>query len=128
MKDCLRAFADMIPAIEPKREVLYEAARRGFATATDLADYLVRKGVAFRDAHEIVGKAVGHGVKTGQDLAEMSLAELQTFGAMIEDDVFAVLTLEGSVNARNHIGGTAPAQVQAAAARAAALLDARGQG
>lgn len=128
VKDCLRAFADMIPAIEPKREVLYEAARRGFATATDLADYLVRKGVAFRDAHEIVGKAVGHGVKTGKDLAEMSLAELQTFGAMIEQDVFAVLTLEGSVNARNHIGGTAPAQVQAAAARAAALLDVRGQG
>ncbi|HNL92900.1 MAG TPA: argininosuccinate lyase, partial [Pseudomonadales bacterium] len=96
------------------------------ATATDLADYLVRKGVAFRDAHEIVGKAVGHGVKTGKDLAEMSLAELQTFGAMIEQDVFAVLTLEGSVNARNHIGGTAPAQVKAAAARAAALLDARG--
>jgi argininosuccinate lyase len=126
VKDCLRAFADMVPAIEPKREVLYEAARRGFATATDLADYLVRKGVAFRDAHEIVGKAVGHGVKTGKDLAEMSLAELQTFGAMIEQDVFAVLTLEGSVNARNHIGGTAPEQVKAAAARAAALLDARG--
>lgn len=126
-KDCLRAFADMIPAIQPKKEVMYEAARRGFATATDLADYLVRKGVAFRDAHEIVGKAVGHGVSTGKDLAEMSLAELQSFGAMIENDVFAVLTLEGSVNARNHIGGTAPAQVKAAAARAAALLDVRGR-
>ena len=126
VKDCLRAFADMIPAIEPKHEVLYEAARRGFATATDLADYLVRKGVAFRDAHEVVGKAVGYGVKTGKDLAEMSLAELQSFGAMIEDDVFAVLTLEGSVNARNHIGGTAPAQVKAAAERALAKLDARG--
>ncbi|HQQ73833.1 MAG TPA: argininosuccinate lyase [Pseudomonadales bacterium] len=125
VKDCLRAFADMIPAIEPKREVMYEAARRGFATATDLADYLVRKGVAFRDAHEVVGKAVGHGVKTGKDLAEMTLAELQSFGAMIEDDVFAVLTLEGSVNARNHIGGTAPVQVQAAAERALAKLDAR---
>lgn len=127
VKDCLRAFADMIPAIEPKREVMYEAARRGFATATDLADYLVRKGVAFRDAHEVVGKAVGHGVKTGKDLAEMTLAELQSFGAMIEDDVFAVLTLEGSVNARNHIGGTAPAQVKAAAERALAKLDARGK-
>jgi argininosuccinate lyase len=126
VKDCLRAFADMIPAIEPKREVMYEAARRGFATATDLADYLVRKGVAFRDAHEVVGKAVGHGVATGKDLAAMSLAELQSFGAMIEDDVFAVLTLEGSVNARNHIGGTAPAQVKAAAARALARLDERG--
>jgi argininosuccinate lyase len=127
VKDCLRAFADMIPAIEPKKEVMYEAARRGFATATDLADYLVRKGVAFRDAHEVVGKAVGHGVKTGKDLAEMTLAELQSFGAMIEDDVFAVLTLEGSVNARNHIGGTAPAQVKAASERALAKLDARGK-
>jgi argininosuccinate lyase len=126
VKDCLRAFADMIPAIEPKRDVMYEAARRGFATATDLADYLVRKGVAFRDAHEVVGKAVGHGVKTGKDLAEMTLAELQSFGSMIEGDVFAVLTLEGSVNARNHIGGTAPAQVKAAAERALAKLDARG--
>jgi argininosuccinate lyase len=126
VKDCLRAFADMVPAIEPKREVMYEAARRGFATATDLADYLVRKGVAFRDAHEVVGKAVSHGVKTGKDLAEMTLAELQSFGAMIEDDVFAVLTLEGSVNARNHIGGTAPAQVKAASERALAKLDARG--
>ncbi|HQQ63554.1 MAG TPA: argininosuccinate lyase [Pseudomonadales bacterium] len=126
VKDCLRAFADMIPAIEPKRDVLYEAARRGFATATDLADYLVRKGVAFRDAHEIVGKAVGHGVATGKDLAEMSLTELQSFGAMIESDVFAVLTLEGSVNARNHIGGTAPPQVREASERAAARLDARG--
>jgi argininosuccinate lyase len=125
VKDCLRAFADMVPAIEPKREVMYEAARRGFATATDLADYLVRKGVAFRDAHEVVGKAVGYGVKTGKDLAEMSLAELQGFGAMIEDDVFAVLTLEGSVNARNHIGGTAPTQVKAAAERANARLDLR---
>ncbi len=127
VKDCLRAFADMIPAIEPKREVMYEAARRGFATATDLADYLVRKGVAFRDAHEIVGKAVGHGVATGKDLAQMTLTELQSFGNMIEDDVFAVLTLEGSVNARNHIGGTAPAQVKAAAERAVARLDARGK-
>ncbi len=126
VKDCLRAFADMVPAIEPRRDVLYEAARRGFATATDLADYLVRKGVAFRDAHEIVGKAVGHGVATGKDLAEMSLAELQSFGTMIEGDVFEVLTLEGSVNARNHIGGTAPSQVKAAAARAHARLDARG--
>jgi argininosuccinate lyase len=123
--DCLKAYADMVPAIEPKREVMYEAAKRGFATATDLADYLVRNGVAFRDAHEIVGKAVGYGVKTGKDLADMSLEELQDFGAMIKDDVFAVLTLEGSVNARNHIGGTAPEQVQAAAKRASTSLDAR---
>jgi len=119
---CLRAFADMVPAIVPKRENMREAARRGFATATDLADYLVKRGVAFRDAHEIVGKAVGYGVKSGKDLAEMTLAELQQFSTVIADDVFAVLTLEGSVNARNHIGGTAPAQVLAAAARARVRL------
>jgi argininosuccinate lyase len=119
---CLRAFADMVPAITPRRDNMREAARRGFATATDLADYLVKKGVAFRDAHEIVGKAVGYGVKTGKDLAEMSLAELQQFSGVIADDVFGVLTLEGSVNARNHIGGTAPEQVKAAAARARARI------
>jgi len=119
---CLRAFADMVPAIVPKRENMREAARRGFATATDLADYLVKRGVAFRDAHEIVGKAVGYGVKSGKDLAEMTLAELQQFSTVIADDVFAVLTLEGSVNARNHIGGKAPAQVLAAAARARVRL------
>lgn len=118
VKDCLRAFADMIPAIQPKKDKMHEAAKRGFSTATDLADYLVRKGVPFRDAHEIVGKSVGYGVQTGKDLSEMSLAELQQFSNTIEQDVFAVLTLEGSVAARNHIGGTAPQQVKAAAARA----------
>ncbi|HSB97559.1 MAG TPA: argininosuccinate lyase, partial [Spongiibacteraceae bacterium] len=122
VKDCLKAYADMVPSIQPKADVMREAARRGFSTATDLADYLVRKGVAFRDAHEIVGKAVGYGVKTSKDLAEMTLAELQAFSTTITDDVFAVLTLEGSVAARNHIGGTAPAQVQAAALRAQQLL------
>jgi argininosuccinate lyase len=116
----LRAFADMVPALEPRREIMREAARRGFATATDLADYLVKKGVAFRDAHEIVGKAVGFGVKNNKDLAEMSLTELRQFSDVIADDVFNVLTLEGSVNARNHIGGTAPAQVKAACIRARA--------
>lgn len=111
VRDCLRAFADMIPAIEAKRDVMYEAAKRGFATATDLADYLVRKGIAFRDAHEIVGKAVGHGISCGRDLSEMSLEELQQFDKGIDSDVFDVLTLEGSVAARNHVGGTAPQQV-----------------
>lgn len=114
----LRAFADMVPAIEPKRDNMREAARRGFATATDLADYLVKKGVAFRDAHEIVGKAVGYGVQTEKDLAQMSLDELRQFSDTITEDVFNVLTLEGSVNARNHVGGTAPAQVKAACERA----------
>jgi argininosuccinate lyase len=118
----LRAFADMMPHVVAKKEVMREAALRGFSTATDLADYLVRKGVAFRDSHEIVGSAVGYGIKTGKDLGEMSLEELQQFGDMITDDVFDVLTLEGSVSARDHLGGTAPNQVRAAAIRATAKL------
>jgi argininosuccinate lyase len=123
--DSLRAFADMVPAIEPNTEAMREAARSGFSTATDLADYLVGKGLPFRDAHEVVGKAVGHGVETGLDLAEMDLATLQSFSAEIGEDVFDVLTLEGSVSARDHLGGTAPEQVSAAAKRASALLAAR---
>jgi len=116
--DCLRAFADMVPAIKPRIEQMREAARRGFSTATDLADYLVRQGLPFRDAHEVVGKAVAHGVSSGQDLAEMTLATLQGFHPGINADVFEVLTLEGSVAARDHLGGTAPRQVAAAAERA----------
>jgi len=111
IKGSLRAFADMVPAMIVNREITYEAAQRGFSTATDLADYLVNKGLPFRDAHEVVGLAVAQGVKTGQDLSEMSLETLQSFHASITDDVFAVLTLEGSVAARNHLGGTAPEQV-----------------
>ena len=122
VKDCLRAFADMVPAILPRKAELYEAAKRGFSTATDLADYLVRKGVPFRDAHEIVGKSVAYGVQTNKDLSEMSLEELQQFSTVFEANVFEVLTLEGSVAARNHIGGTAPAQVKAAVERAKASL------
>ncbi|MDH4764549.1 argininosuccinate lyase [Pseudomonas oryzihabitans] len=122
LRDSLRAFADMVPAIKPRREIMREAARRGFSTATDLADYLVRKGLPFRDCHEIVGHAVKYGVDSGKDLAEMSLDELRRFSDQIEQDVFAVLTLEGSVNARDHIGGTAPAQVRAAVQRGRALL------
>jgi len=123
LKGSLRAFGDMVPALEPNREVMREAARRGFATATDLADYLVRKGIAFRDSHEIVGKAVAYGVEKKKDLSDMSLSELKQFSDQIEDDVFDVLTLEGSVSARNHIGGTAPDQVRAAVARARKALD-----
>ena len=118
VRAALRVFADMVPAMQVKRENMREAARRGFATATDLADYLVRRGVPFRDAHEAVGRAVRHGVETGRDLAEMTLEELQAFSAAIGPDVFEVLTLEGSVAARNHLGGTAPDQVRAAVARA----------
>ena len=123
---CLRAFADMAPALRPKRDNMRQAARRGFATATDLADYLVRKGVPFRDAHEVVGKAVRLGVETGRDLAEMTLAELQGFSPLIESDVFEVLSLEGSVAARDVWGGTAPNRVRAAAAAAQAWLAASG--
>ena len=125
VKDCLRAFADMIPAIESKKDSMLEAAKRGFSTATDLADYLVVKGVPFRDAHEIVGKSVAYGLETDKDLSDMSLQELQQFSNVIVDDVFDVLTLEGSVAARNHIGGTAPNQVRAAATAAAALIQRR---
>lgn len=123
--NCLRAYADMVPAIQVKHEVMRQAAKRGFSTATDLADYLVKRGVAFRDSHEIVGKAVRYGVESGKDLADMSLEELREFSTQIDNDVFAVLTLEGSVNARNHIGGTAPVQVRAAIARSRERLTAR---
>jgi len=115
---CLRAFADMLPAIEPNEQVMREAAKSGFSTATDLADYLVRKGLPFRDAHEVVGLAVRHGVENNCDLADMSIETLKQFNEHIEPDVFDVLTLEGSVNSRDHIGGTAPAQVKAAVLRA----------
>lgn len=122
LRGSLRAYADMVPHLIAKKDVMREAALRGFSTATDLADYLVTKGLPFRDAHEVVGLAVAHGVATGKDLAEMSLEELQGFGGTIEADVFDVLTLEGSVSARDHIGGTAPNQVRAAVKRAKAKL------
>jgi len=115
---CLRAFADMVPAIICKHGNMYKAAKQGFSTATDLADYLVRKNLPFRDAHEVVGKAVAMGISTGKDLSELKLEELQLFSDKIESDVFDVLTLEGSVASRNHIGGTAPEQVRKAIALA----------
>ena len=107
----LIAFADMLPNITPNAKNMREATMKGYATATDLADYLVKKGLPFRDAHEVVGSAVALGVSKGVDLSELSLAELQSFSPLIEQDVFECLTLEGSLNARNHIGGTAPEQV-----------------
>ena len=125
VKDCLKAYADMVPAITVNENVTREAAMRGFSTATDLADYLVRKGLPFRDAHEVVGKSVAYGVAENKDLSEMTLEELRTFSSDIEADVFDVLTLEGSVNARDHIGGTAPKQVLAAAERAENRLNKR---
>ncbi|NQZ32270.1 MAG: argininosuccinate lyase [Oceanospirillaceae bacterium] len=125
IKGCLRAYADMVPALESKKEQMREAALRGFSTATDLADYLTRKGMPFRDAHEVVGKSVAYGLECNKDLAEMSLEELQVFSGDIKADVFDVLTLEGSVAARDHIGGTAPNQVLAAVARGEKLVAAR---
>jgi argininosuccinate lyase len=119
---CLRAFADMIPAIICKHDNMYAAAKKGFSTATDLADYLVRKNLPFRDAHEVVGKAVALGINEKKDLSELSLAELQQFSDKISVDVFDVLTLEGSVESRNHIGGTAPMQVKKAIDRARKYL------
>lgn len=125
LNDCLKAFADMMPAIEAKPAKMREAAHQGFSTATDLADYLVRSGVPFRDAHEIVGQAVAHCIKAECDLASLPLATLKDFHQAIEEDVFDVLTLEGSVAARNHIGGTAPAQVREAIKTARAALASR---
>jgi argininosuccinate lyase len=101
----------MIPQLTVNAEAMYRAAKKGFSTATDLADYLVRKGVPFRDAHEVVGKAVRHAEGKSCDLSDLSLDELKSFSAVIDDDVYDVLTLEGSVNARDHVGGTAPEQV-----------------
>jgi len=108
----------MLPEIRVNAARMRAAARQGFATATDLADYLVRKGMPFRDAHEVVGKAVRFGVESGRDLAEMSLEELRRFSSTIDEDVFEVLSLEGSVAARDHFGGTAPNQVRDAVRRA----------
>ncbi len=121
--NCLRAYADMVPHLTAKKENMYHAAKQGFATATDLADYLVRKGLAFRDAHEIVGLAVRLGVETKRDLSEISLEELQTFSSLISEEVFVVLSLEGSVAARSHIGGTAPETVKVAIATARQNLE-----
>jgi argininosuccinate lyase len=120
----VRLYAEMMAQITVNRAAMREAAARGFSTATDLADYLVRKGVAFRDAHEIVGKSVRYCIEQDKDLADTTLAELQQFSDMISEDVYTVLTLEGSVAARNHIGGTAPEQVRAAVGRARQRLGA----
>jgi argininosuccinate lyase len=116
--DTLRIFVEMIPGITAQAENMRDALRQGFATATDLADYLTRKGLPFRDAHETVGLAVRRAEKLGVDLAQLSLAELQQFSPLIGDDIFAVLTVEGALAARDHPGGTAPKQVLAAIARA----------
>ena len=117
VKMCLIAYVGLIPTITVHREAMYQMAASGFATATDLADYLVVKGLAFRDAHEVVGKTVHFAIQEGKALAELTLPELQQFSGVIKEDVFAVLELEGSVAARNHVGGTAPEQVKLAITR-----------
>jgi argininosuccinate lyase len=116
--DTLRIFVDMVAGITPRVDNLKSALTQGFATATDLADYLVKKGLPFRDAHEAVGLAVRAAEQKGVDLPQLSLAELQAFSPLVGEDVFAVLSVEGSLASRDHIGGTAPAQVKAAVARA----------
>lgn len=114
----LQVFTPLITSMQLRRENMYQAATRGYATATDLADYLVRKGMAFRSAHEAVGKIVRHGVDAGKDLSQLGLDELRSFCKVIDNDVYDVLTIEGSVKARDHVGGTAPNQVREAIARA----------
>jgi argininosuccinate lyase len=112
--NCLHVFADMVPMIKSNKDNMYQSALKGFTTATDLADYLVKKGLAFRDAHDIVGKAVSYGIKENKDLNEFSLDELKSFNKLIEKDVFDVISLEGSINARDHLGGTSIKQVSKA--------------
>lgn len=111
IKDTLRAFIEMMAGVVPNREQMRKAAAAGYPTATDLADYLTRRGVPFRTAHDIVGRVVRHASEAGCDIAELSLDDLRSYSDVITDDVYKVLTLEGSVAARNHVGGTAPNQV-----------------
>jgi argininosuccinate lyase len=120
VKDCLRVYAGMLPAISVDRAATRAAALKGYATATDLADYLVRKGIPFRDAHEVVGRAVKLAIEARCNLADLPLDQLRLLCDRIEKDVYPVLTLEGSVAARDHFGGTAPSQVKAAIKRARA--------
>lgn len=122
LKGSLRVYIDMIPNLQVKRDNMRNAAKLGFTTATDLADYLVGKGVAFRDSHEIVGTAVRYCIDNNCELDSLNLETLQSFSPHIDEDVYEVLSLEGSVSARNHIGGTAPKQVIAAINRLRKIL------
>ena len=122
LTDTLRIFADMVGGITVKPAAMSEALKQGFATATDLADYLVKRGTPFRDAHEAVARAVRAAEAKGCDLADLTLSELQAFSSLIDDRVFGVLSVAGSLAARDHIGGTAPEQVRAAIKRCRAAL------
>ena len=122
LKDTLRIFAEMAAGITVKPEAMERAAKKGYATATDLADYLVKKGLPFRDAHEVVAHAVKDAIAAGVDLSELPLDKLKAYNPAIEQDVYDVLSLRGSLNARNILGGTAPEQVRAQVARHRARL------
>ena len=116
--DCLQAMTGIVSALKPNPEAMRDAAEAGFATATDLADYLVRKGIPFRDAHGIVGRAVALAIKQGIALSDLGMEALKELSPAIEPDVYDVLTLDGSVAARSHVGGTAPEAVRVALAEA----------
>ena len=122
VRDTLAIFADLVGGITVHPEAMRAALRQGFATATDLADYLVKKGLPFRDAHEAVALAVRAAEKKGCDLAELGLDALRRFSPLIGDDALAALTVEGSLASRNHVGGTAPEQVRAAISAARKTL------
>ncbi|MDT8364529.1 MAG: argininosuccinate lyase [Nitrosomonas sp.] len=122
LKDTLRIYTDLMAGIQVNKVAMRQATLCGYATATDLADYLVRKGMPFRDAHEVVAGAVRTAENRQCDLSALSLMELKQFSAIIEADVFAILTIEGSLQSRNHPGGTAPAQVRQAIERAKQLI------
>jgi len=124
VKACLEVSAGLVLGLVPVPGAMRAAVLKGHATATDLADYLVRKGVAFRDAHEAVARAVRFAEKSGLGLEQLPLPEMRRFSSKVEKDVYRVLTPEGSVASRSHIGGTAPAQVRAAIKRARKLLKA----
>jgi argininosuccinate lyase len=111
VRSSLRIFVEMLPLIKTNQSVMLDSALKGYSTATDLADYLVKKGLPFRDAHEVVGKTVAFAISSGQDISELSLSDLQTFSKLIEADIFDSISLEGSLSARNHIGGTSKAQI-----------------
>jgi argininosuccinate lyase len=124
VRDTLKAFADMVAGIQPQVDAMRAAVLEGYATATDLADYLVKKGLPFRDAHEAVALAVRQAVEKDCGLEDLSLAELQSFHPLIKDDIYKVLRPEGALEARDHVGGTAPSQVRLQAAKLKKLLGA----
>jgi argininosuccinate lyase len=125
VRDTLAVFAELVGGIDVNAAAMRNAASEGFATATDFADYLVKKGLPFRDAHEAAARAVRFAEKSGRDLPELDLTELRGFSTKVAKDVYRVLTLDGSVASRSHVGGTAPARVRAAIRKARKSLSRR---